>query len=221
VVTELAGVELEVSEDELRALCFARRGSEGMEPLADLRGEGARDPRFLVTLQLPELILECSDRLLQTGPAVSGGGGEACSKGCLSSLHFTNVCVEAGGKAGDYQGAFGVPVFLQLGVDSVFMTDLVTEGSAYPEVMRLGKAADGGGAAALHLRFEDRPPDSNASYLLNAATGGGLMVYSSPLATRIYRHLQVDCHTRRERGALSHAPNGTCYPVPPALHPNL
>ena len=191
----MAGVELEVSEEGLRALCFAERGAEGEEPLADLRGEGAQDPRFLVSFRLPELIIECSDRLLQTGAEVSGvggsGGGEARSKGCLSSLHLTKVCVEAGGKAGDYQGAFGVPVFLQLDMESVYMTDYVTEGSAYPEVMRLGKGADGRGAGALHVRFEDRPPDSDASYLLQVATGGGRMVYSSPLANRVYRHLQV------------------------------
>jgi hypothetical protein len=45
---------------------------------------------------------------------------------------------------------------------------------------------------ALHVRFEDRPPDSHGTYMLSIATGGGLMVYSSALATRVYRHFEVD-----------------------------
>ena len=57
-------VELAVSEAELRDFCFAGVGGDASaaEPLADLLGEGSGDPRFLVTLDVPELVFECSDR---------------------------------------------------------------------------------------------------------------------------------------------------------------
>ena len=46
--TDVAGVELAVSEKELREFCFAGRQDGGGEPLADLRGDGAADPRSCV-----------------------------------------------------------------------------------------------------------------------------------------------------------------------------
>lgn len=107
-------------------------------------------------------------------------------------MHFTGMSVEVGGKAGDYQGAFGVPLHMQADLESLCMWDYVAEGSAYPQVMRFGKQLDAAAPGVLHMRFEDRPACSKASYLLDVAASGGLIVYSSALATRVYRHLQVD-----------------------------
>ena len=118
-------------------------------------------------------------------------------------MHFTGMSAEVGGKAGDYQGAFGVPMHVQVDLESLSMSDHVAEGSAYAQVMRFGKALDPKVPGALHLRFEDRPSKSNASYLLDVASSGGLMVYSSALATRVYRHLQV--HALALAYAYAHA----------------
>ena len=165
-VAEVAGVELAVSEAELRGLCFANTddASGGVEPLADLLGEGASDPRFRVSLSVGEFVVESSDRLALTGPLVPGVGG--MSRGCLFSMHFRGVEVEVGGKAGDYGGAFGVPLYAQLGVDGVSIADYVAVESVHPQVLGLGMACKGVSSRALFVRFEDRPAESNGTYMV-------------------------------------------------------
>jgi hypothetical protein len=61
----------------------------------------------------------------------------------MSTLHFTGVSVEVGGKAvgsGVTDGAFGLPMHMQLEIAGVHIMDYVAEGSAYPRVMALGAA---------------------------------------------------------------------------------
>jgi hypothetical protein len=102
---------------------------------------GARDPRFRLSLSVTELVVECCDRLAQTGPLVSGegGGGKGMSRGCLFSMHVTGVGVEVGGKAGDVGGAFGVPLYTQLVVEGVAILDHVALDSVHSQVLGLGK----------------------------------------------------------------------------------
>lgn len=57
--TDVAGVELAVSEKELREFCFAGRQDGGGEPLADLRGDGAADPRSCVCVRLWGMCVGC------------------------------------------------------------------------------------------------------------------------------------------------------------------
>jgi len=90
---KVAGVPLAVSEEELRDFCFARDrnggGGGGVEPLSDLLGEGASDPRFLVTFCMPEFVVECSDRLGATGPLVTSSASQF-SQGCVCMYY---VCM--------------------------------------------------------------------------------------------------------------------------------
>ena len=84
--------------------------------------------RFLVKMSVPDLIIDCSDRLGLTGPAIAAptaaSGGS--SAGCLAALHISGVGVEVGGKAGDFAGAFGVPMHMQVLVLSHLISSTCT-----------------------------------------------------------------------------------------------
>jgi hypothetical protein len=50
-------------------------------------------------------------------------------------MHVTGVGVEVGGKAGEFGGAFGAPVYAQLGVEGVAIRDYVALDSVHPQVL--------------------------------------------------------------------------------------
>jgi hypothetical protein len=181
--TEVAGVELEVSPEELCTLC----GAADEAAFDDLDGAGRQDPRFAVDVAVPKLRVEVSDHKGYTGAGLHGPGG------IISAVEFLGTQVALVGKPmrAQVDGAAQMPFSADVRVAGVVMHDLVCAASVFPEVVRSGTALDPGGPPSFHVRFEVAPPDSNASYLLQVCVASppvprwcarGLLTRTAPTA---------------------------------------